>query len=399
MSEALYAAASGIRANQTWLDVISNNVANANTVGFKSSSANFATVFAQTITGGSPPTGTIGGTNPEQQGNGVYVSEIPANFSQGGTEYTGKSTDLMINGSGFFAIQDNNTNGGSVNTSYYLTRAGNFSMDSSGNLVTVSGNRVLGTSQVSGTGPTTQSTVNVPQQMLIIKDLDVNNNVVGVHFAQLGAAANNPGGPIYYTAAGSGITLGAGTTSQSVAQVKLSNFTIGSDGAITATYSNGDRIAVRTDQSTVSLTNPAAARRQIIEMPAEGGTFAALNQVATDSGAVDQVAGSPVFTAPPGGVALQGMQMQIQSATVTNPQGLLYDSSNNFLPGANSGNTFFGVPSSENRGSLQAGSLESSNVDIATQFTNMVVAQQGLQASSKVISIQNQVMQSILQSV
>jgi flagellar hook protein FlgE len=101
----LFASVSGVRANQTRINVVSNNVANVNTNGFKSSLVNFATVFSNTVSGGGAPTGTLGGTNPKQIGTGVLVSEIASNFSQGGTQFTGKNTDMMINGSGFFAIE------------------------------------------------------------------------------------------------------------------------------------------------------------------------------------------------------------------------------------------------------------------------------------------------------
>jgi flagellar hook protein FlgE len=389
MTAGLFAAVSGVRANQTRINVISNNIANVNTVGFKSSSVNFATVFASTITGGNAPTGTLGGTNPKQLGSGVSVAEIPSNFNQGGTQFTGRNTDLMINGEGFFAVERVDSNLGTENSAFYLTRAGNFSLDSSGNLVSSSGNRVRGTSQLSGTDPTTLTSIKIPQEMLIVKDLDANGGIVGTHFAQVGTAGSD------ITAA-----MASSATSQNIAAVKLVNFSIGSDGAITATYSNGDRISVRTDVSTLSPTDPTAARREIIHLPAEGGTFGADNDgngspsQATDGGIVNQI--NEVFTAPTGGNALEGMQLQLQTATVTNPAGLMYDSNNNFLPGPNSGTTNFGVPANENRGNLQTGSLESSNVDLAAEFTSLIVAQRGLEAGSKVIRAQSEVMQSII---
>jgi flagellar hook protein FlgE len=383
MSQAMFTAVSGVRANQQRLNVISNNIANVNTIGFKSSSANFATVFAQTITGGTSPTGTLGGTNPMQLGNGVQVSEIPANFSQGGAQFTGRNTDLMINGEGFFVVERIDTNLGTAGSNYYLTRAGNFTLDSSGNLVTPSGDRVRGTSQLSGSGPATLGLVNIPQTFLAVKDLDANNNIVATHIAALGtgagaiAAAQDPG-----------------AVTQSIATVRLVNFSVGTDGGITASYSNGDRITVRTDTSTVSAVTPTAARRQIIHLPAEGGTFAAINQVASDSGVLDQI--GTVFIDGTGAANLEGMQMQIQMATVTNPPGLLYDGRNNFTVGANSGTTAFGVPSIESRGSLQMGALESSNVDLAGEFSNMIVSQRGLEAASRVIRTQSEVMQTII---
>jgi flagellar hook protein FlgE len=408
MPQGLYTATSGIRANQQRLDVISNNIANVNTIGFKSSTVNFATVFASTISGGTAPTGTSGGTNPLQVGSGVLVSDIASNFGQGGSQYTGRSTDLMLNGEGFFVVDQANQNIGQTSgNNFYLTRAGNFSLDSQGNLVTASGNRVRGTSQISGSSPNTNTQINIPQEMMIIKDLNASNQVVGITYAPVGTSMTIVNGRT--PAAGAQVGAdpdGAGPLpapiNQTVTAVKLSNFSVGRDGSITATYSNGDRITVRTNAATVNATNPVLARRQIVHMPAEGGTFAALNQTATDSGPVQQLAngGVTVFNSPNPGAEnpLQGMQLQIQTATVVNPNGLLYDGNNNFLVGANSGNTNFGVAATENRGWLQGGALESSNVDLAGEFTNMIVTQRGLEASSRVIRAQSEVLQTIIQS-
>lgn len=394
MTTGLFSAASGIRANQTRLNVIANNISNVNTTGFKSSDVSFANVFSSTISGGSAPNGVLGGTNPKQIGNGVSVQGIPTNFSQGGTQFTGRSTDMMINGNGFFVVERIDQNIGVNNDGYFLTRAGNFSLDSDGNLVTSAGNRVRGTSQVSGSSPTTEINVNIPQELLITKDLDVNDNIIGTHFSAIGT----PGANI--TAAAT-----AGTSSQVTTSVRLVNFSVGNSGGITATYSNGDRISIRVDQGTVNPLVPTATRTEIVHLPAEGGSFGADNDgdtlpsQATDDGIVDQIAGFEVFQAPSGGVAMEGMQLNLQMATVVNPEGLVYDGGNNFLPGANTGNVFFGTPGSENRGNLQSGSLESSNVDLAGEFTNMVITQRGLEASSRVIRTQSEVLQTIINSV
>ncbi|MBK8189715.1 MAG: flagellar hook-basal body complex protein [Vampirovibrionales bacterium] len=395
MTAGLYSAVSGIRANQTRLNVISNNISNVNTIGFKSSDVTFATVFSNTLSGGTTPNGSLGGTNPKQIGNGTLVQDIPVDFSQGGTQYTGRSTDLMINGSGFFVVERIDPNLGTSNTAYYLTRAGNFSLDSNGNLVTAAGNRVRGTAQLSGSLPTTQTNVNIPQEMLIVKDMNATANVIGTHFAQIGTPA-----------ATIALQQTAGTVSQNIATVSLVNFSVGRNGSISATYSNGDIITVRVDQGTINPVNPSATRTEIIHMPAEGGTYGADNdgngvssQPLTDSGIVDQITGFNVFNAPPGGVAMQGMQLNVQTATVTNPAGLVYDGSNNFLPGANSGTVYFGQPNTGNRGGVTSGSLETSNVDLAGQFSNMIITQRGLEANSRVVRTQSEVLQAIINIV
>lgn len=392
MTQGLFTAVSGIRANQTRLNVISNNVANVNTLGFKSSMANFATVFATTFSGGQGPNGILGGVNPMQQGNGALVSEIASNWSQGGAQFTGRNTDLMINGDGFFAVERVDTNSGNNSTDFYLTRAGNFSLDSNGNLVTSSGNRVRGTSQLSDSSVTTLGRVNIPLEFNICKDIAADGfTVMETHFGSTAA-----------TAANFAAVQNAGATSQRIDTVQLRSFSIGPTGAITAVYSNGDRITVRTDASTVT-TNPTTARTEIIHQTYEQQTFAANNVTATDDGQCTQLGGAlAVFTGgtpTPLANAMEGMQLQLQSATVTNNAGLLYDGNNNFLISANSGQTNFGIAGAGSRGSITAGALESSNVDIAGEFTNMIISQRGLEASSRVIRTQSEVMQTIIQIV
>lgn len=137
MSQSLYTAMGGISAATTALSVISNNVANINTTAFKSSSVQFSDVYSTTLSYGSVATSTSGGTNPIQVGVGTEVSAISTDFGTGSWSATGKNTDLMINGSGFFSVQA--TDG----TTFY-TRAGNFSIDENGNLVTTDGYKVLG---------------------------------------------------------------------------------------------------------------------------------------------------------------------------------------------------------------------------------------------------------------
>jgi flagellar hook protein FlgE len=395
MTQGMFSAVSGIRANQTRLNVISNNIANVNTLGFKSSSANFATVFASTISGGTPPNGVLGGTNPRQTGNGALVSEIASNFSQGGTQFTGRNTDMMMNGEGFFAVERIDSNNGNNSTDYFLTRAGNFTLDSQGNMVTSSGNRLRGTSQISGNSTLSLGRIKLPTEFLITKDLDANNAVLEIHFSPLGTDTS-PGGPI-------DSAMNAGAATQLTIPVQLQSFTVGTDGSIAAKYSNGDIITVRTDQNTVAAApqDPSQWMREIIIRQYGGGTYAANNVTAADAGAVNEVGATAVFD---GGVGLgvgagglDGRQLQIQTASVTNPAGLLYDGNNNFLIGANSGTTQFGVASSGSRGSVNAGALESSNVDLAGEFTNMIISQRGLEAASKVVRTQSEVMQTIIQ--
>jgi flagellar hook protein FlgE len=137
LASALSTALTGLTASETTIDVVGNNVANANTVGFKSSKALFATQFLQTLSLGSAPTDSRGGTNPRQVGLGVKVSQITTDFTQGTIEVSSSASDLAIQDDGFFIVQ------GAQGESLY-TRNGVFKTNSSNELVNSTGQRLLG---------------------------------------------------------------------------------------------------------------------------------------------------------------------------------------------------------------------------------------------------------------
>ncbi len=132
----LFSGVSGLRNEQTMMDVIGNNIANINTVGFKASRATFSELYAQTLRGGTQPTATNGGTNPIQVGLGMTVNSIDTLFTQGSFETTSNPLDLALNGSGFFVVKQNGRN--------LYTRDGTFQQDGSGRLTTKSGAIVQG---------------------------------------------------------------------------------------------------------------------------------------------------------------------------------------------------------------------------------------------------------------
>lgn len=136
MIRSMYAGVSSLRTHQLKIDVIGNNIANINTTGFKSSRVTFQDVFYQVLRGASAPSRNLGGTNPQEVGLGVQVASIETIHTQGSLEYTGRISDLGIQGEGFFIVSDGSNN--------YYTRAGAFSIDANGNLVTSSGLKVQG---------------------------------------------------------------------------------------------------------------------------------------------------------------------------------------------------------------------------------------------------------------
>ncbi|MEI8129262.1 MAG: flagellar hook basal-body protein, partial [bacterium] len=166
MSQSLYTSIGGISAAQLELNVISNNVANLNTTGYKSSAVSFSDVFYSTLSAGTGTSGTAGGTNPTQIGIGVQVNSTTKNFDSGTWIATGKTTDLMLQGNGFFTAESSS---GEV----FYTRAGNFSFDSNGNLVTSNGYKVIGTDKVSATSSSLDA-IQIPQ--LIIPSINANDN-------------------------------------------------------------------------------------------------------------------------------------------------------------------------------------------------------------------------------
>jgi len=135
IARSLLTGVSGLRNNQVYMDVIGNNIANVNTIGFKSGRVTFQEVFAFTLTGASKPPGAMGATNPIQLGLGTSLGSIDTLFSQGGLESTGLATDMGIQGEGFFVLNDG------FNETY--TRAGAFQFNASGYLVSPSNGAVV----------------------------------------------------------------------------------------------------------------------------------------------------------------------------------------------------------------------------------------------------------------
>jgi len=242
LASALNTALTGLTAAETTIDVVGNNLANSGTVGFKASEANFATQFLQTRSLGSAPSVNSGGTNPRQIGLGVQVAEITPDFSQGTIEVSSSPSDLAIEGDGFFLVQGS---GNEVNYS----RNGIFKTNSSNELVTIGGQKLLGfgvdekfTVQTTSLQPlviplgaeaVAQATQNVFFQGTLTPTGDVANTAEIIHSAILSDSQYNA--PVYPSSlsdiqianpptpgafagatAGAGATLAAGTYNYSV---------------------------------------------------------------------------------------------------------------------------------------------------------------------------------------
>ena len=159
MSQALHTSSTGINAGQSQINVIANNVANINTTAFKAANVTFETLYSNNLSYGSAATKDGGGTNPKQIGLGVKVGGITRNFTSGQFVQTGRDTDLMISGSGFFVVKD-------ADGKQYFTRDGVFSLDSDGNLVTNAGLKVVGAESLYSTS-SSSTTVKVPKNLKV----------------------------------------------------------------------------------------------------------------------------------------------------------------------------------------------------------------------------------------
>ncbi|MBT2657795.1 flagellar hook-basal body complex protein [Bacillus sp. ISL-18] len=145
MLKSLYSGVSGMKGFQTKLDVIGNNVANVNTVGFKKSRVMFQDIINQNIAGATAATNTRGGINPRQVGLGTKIASIDTIQTPGSPMTTNVGTDLAIDGDAFFAVSPE------IGGAQYLTKAGNFTRDNNGNLVNSNGYFVLGVNKSSNT--------------------------------------------------------------------------------------------------------------------------------------------------------------------------------------------------------------------------------------------------------
>lgn len=207
------------------LQVISDNIANVNTVGFKGSTTNYADTFSNVLQRSSPSANSnVSNTTATQIGHGSQISSIKANFGEGTLSTTGVATDMAITGNGFFSVKDpqSNTN--------YVTRAGNFRLDDSGNIVTQGGLRLQG---LMG-GNITFSATNVNGQLVYTPTKTPPN-------ASGNLSVN------YDAGVGNGITNdtgGAFTDAQVEAgKPRLESFSIATDGTVNLYLSNGDSFA------------------------------------------------------------------------------------------------------------------------------------------------------------
>ncbi|HUI49816.1 MAG TPA: flagellar hook protein FlgE [Acidimicrobiia bacterium] len=417
MLRSMFAAVTGLRAHQAFMDVVGNNIANVNTTGYKTSSVLFEDLLSQQLSGAGAPTGATGGTNPAQVGLGVRLTGVSINFEQGATQLTGRSTDFAIQGDGFFAIDQ----GGSK----AYTRNGSFSLDGNGNLVTADGGFVEGWQADQNGNVNTNATVGhlkIPVGQIINPVTTTSMKIGGNLPADAAVGTVVDAGINVYDSLGNSVPLRAEFTKIADAPGEVdwqmsvydsgnnvvsgpANITFDLNGALTSapptvTQAQLDTIAGTTGTwdpggLTFDFGNPTDPDR----LSGAGGlnTAAALSQNGSGVGSVIgfSVSEQGLITGTFSNGRSQALG-QIALATFANPNGLTKEGSSLYGETVNSGAAQIGVAGQGGRGTLSGGTLEMSNVDLAAEFTNLIVAERGFQANSRVITTADQILQDLV---
>ena len=339
MLRSLYSGISGMKVNQTKLDVIGNNLANVSTTAFKGSRVNFSTTISQTLGSASAASDSLGGVNGKQVGLGAQISSIDKIMSQGSMQSTSRSLDVAVDGSGYFmvaagpeltggtndkiTIDDNGIDAMPANSSVAYTRDGSFVLDNEGNLLTSKGYRVLG---------------------FAMKTTDTKNNNNGDN--------------------------------------------IRPDGTVLYVESNNNTVSV--DNQLVSLKIPD----KVTKVTAQGETEVAVKSfnISAD-GLITGVLETGEITA----------LGQIAMSSFKNEVGLTDIGNNMYEPSGSSGAAIIssGKNSTAGRnssgyGDILQGYLEMSGVDMAEQFTDMIVATKAFQAAGKTITTGDEILSEII---
>ncbi|CAM5789309.1 flagellar hook protein FlgE [Cellulomonas persica] len=388
MLRSLFAGISGLRSHQTMLDVTGNNIANVNTTGFKSSQVVFQDTLSQLLTGAGGAQDGVGGTNPAQIGLGVRVAGVTTNFTQGASQMTGRSTDMMIQGDGFFVVRKG--------AETYYTRAGSFDFDSTGQMVLPGeGALVQGWMAVNGvidtTGPVTDLSVPAGTVMPAVASTSA------TYRGNLDSAAAD--GTVLHRTIEVYDTTGTARTLDLTFTKSATGWAVeATDGAATVASTAMVFDAAGALTSPTSLTVGGVA----VDLSTVTG-FAGLDTIKADS-QDGQAAGTlQSFTLGADGTIMgsfsNGMKQaigRIALSSFTNPAGLEKAGGSLFRTTVNSGEPAVGTAGTGARGTLAGGALEMSNVDLSSEFTSLIVAQRGFQANSRVITTSDEVLQELV---
>lgn len=389
MLRSLFSGITGLRAHQTMIDVTSNNIANVNTTGYKSGSLIFSDTLSQLIKAASAATANSGGTNPAQVGLGVQVSGISNNFTQGSSQSTGINTNLMIQGDGFFIVKDGNTD--------LYTRAGAFKFDATGYLVNDSGQRVQGFTAVGGVvnvdGVT--SDIQIPSTTTLAPQETANVVLTGnLESGTTGTLTTNVDA---YDSAGVTHTLTI-TVDKSTGALAVTDSVAGATATAGSVTFNADGSINTSTDPTITLADGSVVTVDVTGLTKYGSEdkFNVLSVDGYGSGNLNSL--EITTTGEVVGSFTNGQKItlaQLALATFNNPAGLEKVGDTAFEATTNSGLAIVTTPDN-GAGSLVSGAVEMSNVDLGTEFSNLIIAQRGFQANSKVITTSDSILDELV---
>ena len=453
----LYSGVSGLQNHQVRMDVLGNNIANVNTYGFKKSRVSFQDILSQTVSGAAAPTAEKGGVNPKQVGLGMNIASIDKVFTQGSLQTTGLNLDLALQGDGFFVLERGeelfytragafalDKNGTLVNPAnglrikgWQAIQAGDeYIVNTTGELedivVPVGGkDPAKETSIVRYRSNLYSETPLLPEDRLptekelleatVATNIDIYDSRGNVHLATLeftrvqGEANTWRATTSVQGADPDTISLDVGGPNVNDSNTIIVRFNnqgavVSIDDAPTLPGAPSDTVAEGRLTATLNFTFPVEGITQAVELDfGTAGLYDGITQFAAPSSAkaYEQdgygmgylesftVDNAGVIT----GVYTNGKKApiaQIAVATFTNPQGLNAEGDNTFRQTNNSGLANIGSADTGGRGRITAGALEMSNVDLAEQFTDMIVTQRGFQANSRSITTSDQMLQELL---
>lgn len=388
MLKSLYSAVSGLKNQQTKMDVTGNNIANVSTVAFKTSRVTFKDMLSQTIQDATAPTEGLGGSNAKQVGLGVTVGSIDTDMSQGSLDPTGISSDLALDGNGFFIVAqtDNNDSTKIVNVKY--TRDGAFTLDSRGNLVTSDGFHVRIQRPISNASGNVEY---LQDNLILPTELHVPVSGAGFNF---GVAANS---------AVKSIKLDDDGSIPPVASFDVDTGEL----LIRGNFTNANNL-VTSDQLQAAINSCANLGDKIVFVGGSADIEKALNLPADgvignniDKSSVEKMKSYSIEST--GNIkAIYGSSTvnmgQIVLANFQNPAGLTKIGNNAYTESSNSGQVQ--ITTTEKIGtSIRQGYLEASKVDLATEFTNIIITSKAYQANSKVITASDELLDSLLNTI
>jgi flagellar hook protein FlgE len=419
MLRSLFSGVSGMKNQQTKMDVIGNNIANANTTAFKASRVTFKDMLSQTVQSASSPTTSTGGTNPKQVGLGMAVASIDTDMSQGALQPTGRATDLAIQGDGFLIVKRGNEK--------YYTRDGSLTLDKNGDLLTSEGLHVYGENKQDPS----LDYINIPVEHDIVPpiSLKVGTDEVfkikiygfdgtGIATVKISNAAQ-PQSNITKngTAVKEMITFNATTKDLTINTHGITNLTdlekevnkylsmianadetqmdstTSNALAIRNSLINGEGISgisITGDLSKITTATPTAGTAAATGTPAVSPDIKTERVKLTSfgiekDGSIKGIYGEDVFEVG-----------KIKIASFQNPMGLEKVGGNLYRQTSNSGAAQEGYPAEEGFGTIEQGNLEMSKVDLANEFTEMIITSRAFQANSKTITTSDEMLQELL---